>query len=194
MAQREWLELQPGTEAAVSGFRNQDKVFVTDAEKALPVYPGFVGDYHSRHQGLAVETLADVVRTFVDVEVEAHPVAGTVAVIALGFPKGIPGQDIEMAACGPFGEHRPGKTYMSFEDKGIILFLQVRAGSEGNGAGDIGGAEKILTPGIYEIEAPGFDQRRSGDRSRIMWKGGVGAVGRYGLETVSPVSFNLGPE
>ena len=56
------------------------------AVHALAIDAGLVGANHAGEERLRVEVLADVLRPLVNVEVEAHAVAGAVAEVAAGFP------------------------------------------------------------------------------------------------------------
>ena len=82
---------------------------MTYAVLALPVYSRLIGSYHSGHQRLAVEVLADILRTFVDIEVEPYTVACPVAEIAFGGPERFTGKGIDLATCRSTREYRLGE-------------------------------------------------------------------------------------
>lgn len=100
MAESQGLEAAPLAEIVPTGIDTKHQILVADAVLALTVYSRLVGSNHSRNQRLAVEILPDVLRPFVDVEIESHPMARSVAEIALGSPEWLASQCINLAASG----------------------------------------------------------------------------------------------
>ena len=86
MTESQWLKTKPVAEIIFTCIDTKNKVLVTDAEFAFPVYSRLVTGDHSRKNGLTVEVLANILRPFVDIKIETDTVAGSVAEIALGVP------------------------------------------------------------------------------------------------------------
>ena len=86
MTESQCLEPAPLAEIVRSAIDAKYQVLVADAILTLAVYSWLVGSYHTRNQWLAVEVLADILRTFVDVEIESYSVTGPMAEIALRGP------------------------------------------------------------------------------------------------------------
>ena len=108
MAEGQRLETQPAAEIVLPGINAKDKVLVADAEPALPVDSRLVARDHARKDGLTVEVLTDVLRTFVHIEVESYTVAGPVTEIAHRVPQRLPREDIQLTAGSSLWEHRLG--------------------------------------------------------------------------------------
>ena len=115
MTEGERFEPEPGPEVVLPGADGEDEVLVADAETALPVDAGLVRGNHSGQKGLAVETWAYVL-----------------------------GPLVQMAAGRTFREYSHREVYMAFEDKGIVFFFEVGAGTERNRSGYVRRPEDIL--------------------------------------------------
>ena len=161
---------------------------------AFPIDTGLVGENHPGLQGHAVEILPQLLRTFVDIEEETHAVTGSVAEVALGLPQRFAGQGVYLAAGRSAGEDRHRKVYVTAQHQGIVFPLQGRAGAHRNGAGDIRGAKEVLAAGIAQIKPARLNEGRSHPGRAEVRQSRRRAIGRYGLETLSPEAGNLGPE
>jgi len=82
----------------------------------------------------------------------ADPVAGAVVVIEPRPPQRQPGQGVELAAGGAFGETGGGERDVALEHEGEVAPHLVRRLADGNGAGDVSGAVQVLGPGIDQIQ------------------------------------------
>ena len=90
MTQGHGLEAEPATEIILSGIDTKQDILMTNTMAAFTVYSRLISGYHARKDGLVVEILADILRSLVDIEVESHPVAGSVAEITFGVPQRCP--------------------------------------------------------------------------------------------------------
>ena len=157
MAESQRLKSQPVTEIIHSGINAKDQVLVTDAELAFPVYSRLIARDHARDQGLTVEVLTDVLRTFVDIEIESDTVTGSMAEIAHRVPKRLTGQDIQLATGRSFRENGLRQCNMAFQDQSIVLLLQLGARPKRNSPGDVCGTEQKLSTGIAQVKPFGVE-------------------------------------
>ena len=121
MAECKGLEAKPGAELIVSQFLDQDKILVPHTVHTFPVDARLVGTDHPGKQGLGIEILPDVLRSFVNSEEKTHSVAGTVAEIAPGLPEGFPGHGVYLTTGSTAREDCHRKVYMALQDKRVIF-------------------------------------------------------------------------
>ena len=70
MAKGQRLEAKPTAKVVLSGVNTKDEVLVTDPVSAFPVYSRLYRGHHPGQQGLLVEALPDVLRTFMHIQIE----------------------------------------------------------------------------------------------------------------------------
>ena len=152
MAQGQGLETEPfACIIGLQGFAEQ-KILMPHTMLAFPVHPRFIGSHHSRQQRLGIEILPYVLRAFMHSEIETHSVACTVSEVPPVLPQRIPGQYIQLASRRTFREYCHGQIYHSAKYQSIVLFFQIRTFPHRDGSGNVGRPEKILAPGIHQIE------------------------------------------
>ena len=125
---------------------------------------------------------------------KAHAVARSMPEVAFVPPQRFTRQDIQVRPAGAFGKHGHGQVDMPFEHQRIVFPLQRGAGAQGHGTRNVRSTKQVLSAGVAQVQAAGFQQGRPFPRGGIVRQGRRRAIGRYGLETVSPVPGDLRPE
>ena len=176
-AERQALKLQVFSVFGLTVGDTEEFVFNADAVAVINVNAGFVGRHHagrkSRAQRLIVrDGHAESIRPFMYVKAEADAVAGPVAVVDVVFPHRSPGQNIQLAAGDPFGEHGRSKADVAPEHGSVVVAFRIGERSHGHGARDVRGAFQVLSAGVHEEEAALFQHvELFGSRSIVRHRG-----------------------
>ena len=88
--------------------------------------------------------MADFLRALVHIEAETHPMACTVAEVALELPERESGGIVHLAARSSGREDCHGQSDMAPEHKRVILHFQFSARTERHSPGNVGGTVAIL--------------------------------------------------
>ena len=86
MAESKGLETEPLPKVVPALIAAEQEILVTDTVKALAVDSRLVGSYHTRQERGGIEILPDILRTLVDAQEKANPMARTVPEIAFCPP------------------------------------------------------------------------------------------------------------
>lgn len=96
---------------------------------------------------------ANLVRSFVHVEIRAHAVARAVHVVKSVAPEVAAGNGVDLRARGRTGELAHLKLDVALKHEGVDEALLVGDGAEGYCARDVGRSVKILPARVYQDEA-----------------------------------------
>jgi hypothetical protein len=86
VAEGQRLEAQPSSEIVGPKILAQEKIFMADAVKALPVNARLIGSNHPSLERNGVMVMTNLLRPFMDPEEKAYSVAGSMAEVAFMFP------------------------------------------------------------------------------------------------------------
>ncbi len=130
--------------------------------------------------------LGDALRPFVNREIGADTVAGTMRIIDPVGPQILPRQNVELAAARPLGEARHRERDMAFEHlrEAAAHFGGRRA--DRDRACDVGRAVGILAARVDEIERARLDRAVGRLVDLVMRQRAVGTRGRDGVERQIP--------
>lgn len=161
-----------------------DDVLDADAKVAVLVVPGLVGQHVARLQGdLAVlDAGADADGALVDVEVRAHAVARTVAVVEPFSPEELAGERVEREARGALGEDGRVERDDALEDERVRFALHFGWGAQVQSPRRVGRAVEVLGARVAEVDGAGVDGGAVARFGLVVDDGGVGARGGDGVE------------
>ena len=165
-------------------FPGHDDVLDPDTEIAVFIVSRLIGQHVPGREGnLAVlNTRADSDGTLVDVEVRAHAVAGTVAIVETFLPEELAGQGVQGEPAGAFGKHGGVESYDAFQDQSVRFAFHVCGRAEMEGSRRVGCAVQVLSARVAEVDSFRVDD------GAVAWLGfivddcGVGAGGGDGVE------------
>ena len=171
----------------------QDELRVLDAHAVAPglVDARFVGHGHVGEQRCGHVVHAYLVRPFVDAEAGTHAVPRAVEIVDALLPHGVAGADIELRAVAALWETGEGQTYVPPQHQRVVAPLLFSDGSEGDGAGQVGGGVVVLCAGIQQQQALGAQGNVGLRRGLVVYDGPVGGIARYGVEAVLAIQALL---
>ena len=155
MTQGQGLETEPAAEIILTCIHTEDQVLMAHTMPSFAVDSRLVGSDHSREKSLFVEILPDVLRSFVDIQVETYSVSGPMTEITLRIPQRGPCKGIQLTTRSPFRKYCLCQGDVALEHQGIVFLLKRGTGTEGNRTGYVGGTKQVLSAGIAEVEAVG---------------------------------------
>ena len=122
----------------------------------------------------------------------AHAVAGAVAVGHRLLPKGHAGKGIELHASGAHWELGTAQGKMPFEHEGEVVFFLLGGVAQSHGAGDVGGAVKILRAAVHEQQSLALQGAGALGIGSVVNDGAMLTVAGNHLKAVAAVEVALG--
>ncbi len=98
------------------------------------------------------------------------------------LPHSISGEDVELCAAGAVGEDGCSEANVAFEDESVVAPFLVGEGSEGDGAGDVGGAAVVRCAAVEEQQSAGLQRYVGFGGGLVVDDGAVGAIAGNGVE------------
>ena len=123
---------------------------------------------------------------------EADAVAGAAAVVDLVRPDGAAGEGVQRKAGAVVEEDRACHVDMALQHPSVVAALVVGQGTDGVGAGDVGGTAVVLAAVVHQQEAARLDDAVHVTLGVVVHHSGVGTVGGNGGEAVLKVAGLLG--
>ena len=131
---------------------------------------------HMYHASLRL-TIAECIRTLVDIQAEADAVAGAVVIVEALTPEHLPCREVQGDAGGALQEDHIAEAKHGLQYEGEVLPLDLRDRSHRDGTGDVGGTLEVLSAGIEEVESLRLDHAVALRRRSIVWQRRIRTIG-----------------
>ena len=146
----ERLEPEELAERCCRSGNDEQGVLDAHAELPLEIDPRLVGDGHPRPERRRPPLHANLVRTFMHIQITSNPMSRTVQVVIPLAPHRFAGDGIDLRAARPGGETAQGKLDVSLQHQGVNAPLLLCQPAQGNGPCDVCRTVFVLCPAVNE--------------------------------------------
>ena len=180
---REEGETEESSKLVLEGLLDEGQVLEADAVGALDVDTRLVGGdvalvkRQVLHAALCL-TIAERIRTLMNVQAEADAMAGAVVVVQALTPEHLARCKVQGDAGRALQEDHVAEAKHGLQHEGEVLPLDLRDRAHRDGTGDVGGTLEVLSAGIEEVEPLRLDYAEALRCRCIVWQCRIRTIGR----------------